>query len=139
MSGEYSNYTREGLEQMAQSQATRIADLEAERDAFRAVLEGAEYGDLEGIAKQGPDMNRMLGMEVKRLTVNQINRAKTARNDALREAADWCAKNTMEIPMRQADRKYAGMFAAGDCYENSGTHHGMGYADAIRAMIEAAA
>ncbi|MFG6524441.1 hypothetical protein [Sulfitobacter sp. M23508] len=64
------------------AQAERIKELEAERDAFRAVLEGAEYREIDEIAKQDPDMCRMLGAAVASLTKSEI--AKT-RNDALRE------------------------------------------------------
>ena len=57
----------------------------------------------------------------------------TARSDALREAAEWCASNTIDTPMDRKDRVYAGMFCAGE--HTGGVHQGMGYSDAILALI----
>lgn len=65
------------------AQAERIAELEAENASFRAVLEGAEYREIDDIAKQDPDMCRMLGMAVSSLTKSEIAKA---HNNALREA-----------------------------------------------------
>ena len=42
----------------------RIAELERERDAFRGVLEGAEYGDIESIAQYDANKARALGRMV---------------------------------------------------------------------------
>ena len=64
------------------AQAERIKELEAENASFRAVLEGAEYREIDDIAKQDPDMCRMLGMAVASLTKSEIDKT---RNDALRE------------------------------------------------------
>jgi len=61
------------------AQDARVAQLEAENASFRAVLEGAGYGDLDTIAKQDPELSRMLGMEVARLTILKISKG---RNNA---------------------------------------------------------
>jgi hypothetical protein len=47
-------------------------------------------------------------------------------------AAQYCETHTMEIAMNAADRKFAGMFVAGEPFGDPGKHHGMGYADALR-------
>lgn len=65
--------------EILRAQAERIKELEAERDAFRAVLEGAEYREIDEIAKQDPDMCRMLGAAVASLTKREID---NARKDA---------------------------------------------------------
>lgn len=67
------------------AQAERIKELEAENTSLRAVLDGAEYREIDAIAKQDPDMCRMLGMAVASLTKSEIAKK---RNDALREAAE---------------------------------------------------
>lgn len=55
-----------------------VPALSAERDAFRAVLEGAEYGWIDGIAKKSPEQSYALGVEVKERTLGII-----AERDAL--------------------------------------------------------
>lgn len=60
-------------------------------------------------------------------------RVKQAREKALREAAEWCRTHTMDVPMNRQQRKYAGMYCAGEWH--SGSHAGLGYEAAILALI----
>jgi len=76
--------------------ADRIEELEAENASFRALLTAASYGDIDGIAKQPPDVSAFLGQTVANLTISLRARAEaveaalaTARADALREAVAW--------------------------------------------------
>lgn len=61
------------------AQKARADALERERDAFRAVLEGARYGDIDGIAKNTPDQSRALGEVVMQLTLAKEARAEAAK------------------------------------------------------------
>lgn len=58
-----------------------------------------------------------------------------ARNEALREAAEMCRRTTMEVPMKHQRGKLGGLYAAGEAF-GDGFHEGMGYADAILALME---
>lgn len=58
---------------------------------------------------------------------------KAEREKALREAAEWCRTHTMDVPMNRQQRKYAGMYCAGEWH--SGSHAGLGYEAAILALI----
>ena len=73
--------------QLAEARA-EVKALRAERDSFRAVLEGAGYGDIDGIAKNTVEQSRLLGETVMHLTLAQITRAKAAEAEVarLREA-----------------------------------------------------
>lgn len=58
------------------SLSARVAQLEAERGKFRAVLEGAEYRSLDEITSVEHGM--ALGEEAKQVTIQWIKRAKNA-------------------------------------------------------------
>lgn len=58
-----------------------------------------------------------------------------ARNEALREAAEMCRRTTMEVPMKHQRGKLGGLYVAGEAI-GGGFHEGMGYADAILALME---
>ncbi len=55
-----------------------VLALRAERDSFRAVVEGACYGDIDGIAKNTVEQSRALGEAVMHLTMRQGKRAEAA-------------------------------------------------------------
>lgn len=53
-----------------------------ERDSFRAVLEGARYGNIDGIAKNDPEFSYQLGEAVMELTMARMKRAEAAEAEA---------------------------------------------------------
>lgn len=71
-------------EQEAASYKARATKAEAERDAYRAVLEGAEYGDIDQIGRQPVALNTELGRAVKAATVS----LRTERDAALARVAE---------------------------------------------------
>jgi hypothetical protein len=82
--------------EVSKAVADRIEELEAENASFRALLTAASYGDIDGIAKQPPDVSAFLGQTVANLTISLRARAEaaeaalaTARADALREVVAW--------------------------------------------------
>jgi len=67
---------------------SELDTMQAERDSYRAVLVGAEYGDIEGIGKQIPETSRLVGATVKWMTMQRIRAAEIVETDRDRLAAE---------------------------------------------------
>ena len=77
-------FTPSEIAAAAREARAEVQALRAERDSFRAVLEGAGYGDIDGIAKNTVEQSRLLGETVMHLTLAQSTRAKAAEAEVAR-------------------------------------------------------
>jgi hypothetical protein len=77
----------------------QVAELEGERDSFRAVLEGARYGDIPSIANNTPEQSRALGEAVMHLTIDATNRALRYRHvlEGVKGAIDTGRNEPLQI------------------------------------------
>ena len=84
--GHYGDEVRAAILALASSDAlVEVQRLREERDSFRAVLEGACYGDIGGIARNTTETSLALGQEVARRTMDL--RARAEKAEAERDAA----------------------------------------------------
>jgi hypothetical protein len=93
-----------------------VQALRKERDSFRAVLEGACYGDIDGIAKNAPEMSRMLGDAVMQMTKARLNRAEAAEAEVARLTGELgeLRKDYYSTKERLAEYDRAALTAQGD-------------------------
>jgi hypothetical protein len=82
---------RDDAADMLEALRAALTAMTAERDSFRAVLEGAKYGDIDAIAKNTVEQSLMLGAAVKDLTLKAIARAEAAEATIVQMTVAWGA------------------------------------------------
>jgi ABC-type transporter Mla subunit MlaD len=91
-----------GLREDAEAKVAELKAVIAERDSFRSVLEGACYGDIEGIGGNTVEQSRALGEAVMHLTIERGKRAEAAEQ---RLAAVEQQLDDMRVDAENAYRK----------------------------------
>ena len=98
----------------------RLDELQAERDSYRAVLDGAEYRDIDGIGKAPVEQCRALGELAKERTLKIKERGYQQGLDAALIVMDGLCKKYAEATYQTKagrEQNAAKCYLAGEAYE----------------------